>query len=235
MLNCNRIITVPSTQQPQGFNMLTDFDKDLAGIDLTADNAMELILAAANTRSDGLSNKVTELLGKVSTGKIAGSESAAELENLRLFKQSADQKILEEGQQYEEAKQSLIKTHGEELEKANGRGDSFETQLKTLLINDGLSAALDGVNINKDLKAGAVAMLQAGATIIDGKAMIGDKSLSDAVKEWADTDAGKSYCLAQNNSGGDAQGGDGRGQSSSNKDWSKMSVKERAAYLETKR
>ena len=74
--------------------------------------------------------------------------------------------------------------------------DSANAQLKTLLIDNGLSAALDGVNINKDLKAGAVAMLQAGATITEGKAMIGDKSLSDAVNEWSQTDAGKAFCLA---------------------------------------
>lgn len=167
-------------------------------------------LKAINGLADGLINKKEELEGKLRIGKEAGTESAAELENLRLFKQGADRKILEEGQQYEEAKQGLIKTHGEELAKATGRGDTFETQLKTLLINDGLSVALDGVNINKDLKAGAVAMLQAGAVITEGKAMIGDKSLSDAVKEWAETDAGKAFCLASNNSGGDALGGDNK-------------------------
>lgn len=200
MLQCHRFITALSAQQPKGFNMLDGLDK----IDLTADDAMEQIHALAG----GLAGKNAQLLEKLSAGKEAGSQSAAELENLRQFKQSADQKILEEGQQYEEAKQGLIKTHGEELAKANGRGDTFETQLKTLLIDNGLSAALDGVNINKNLKAGAVAMLQAGAIITDGKAMIGDKSLSDAVKEWAETDTGKAFCNAQNNSGGDGLGGD---------------------------
>ena len=179
--------------------MLDGLDK----IDLTADDAMEQINALAT----GLAGKNAQLLEKLSAGKLSGNESAAELENLRLFKQNADQKILEEGQQYEEAKQGLIKTHGEDLLKANGRGDKAEAQLKTLLIDNGLSAALDGVNINKNLKAGAVAMLQSGAVITDGKAMIGDKSLSDAVTEWASTDAGKAFCLAENNSGGDGLGG----------------------------
>jgi len=213
--------------------MLTDFDKDLAGIDLSADNALELILAAANTRSDGLSNKNTELLGKLSSNQTETNGTAAELEALRGFKSSADVKSAEDAESYQAAKLLTQTGHDEAMDKEKSRGDTFETQLKTLLINDGLSAALDGVNINKDLKAGAIAMLQAGATIIDGKAMINDKSLSDAVIEWANTDAGKAFCLAENNSGGDANGGGG-GQSSSNKDWSKMSVKERTAYLETK-
>ena len=42
--------------------------------------------------------------------------------------------------------------------------------------------------------------------------MIGDKSLSDAVNEWAASDTGKAYCLAPNNSGGDGLGGGGGGQ-----------------------
>lgn len=162
---------------------------------------------AINGLGAGLVQKNAELLEKLGQQKEQGGQSAAELENLRLFKQNADQKILEEGQQYEEAKQNLIAAHSEELAKANEINASSQAQLRTLLIDSGLSAALDGVNINKDLKAGAVAMLQSGATITEGKAMIGDKSLSDAVKEWSETDAGKAFCMAPNNSGGNANGG----------------------------
>ena len=186
--------------------------------------------AQINVLAQGLADKNTDLLGKLSAGKEQGSESAAELENLRLFKQSADQKLLEEGQQYEEAKQGLIKTHGEELLKANGLAGTYEAQLKTLLIDNGLSAALDAVDINKSLKAGAVAMLQAGAIITDGKAMIGDKSLSDAVKEWAETDAGKAFCLAPNNSGGGAEGGN---TPAGGKKFSDMTLTEKTLLLNT--
>tara|TARA_R110002012_G_scaffold155375_1_gene316224 strand:- start:55 stop:660 length:606 start_codon:yes stop_codon:yes gene_type:complete len=175
----------------------------LEGIDLTAPDALDKINALAK----GLSDKNADLLGKISSGKEQSTASAAELENLRLFKQGADQKILEEGQQYEQAKASLLESHAAEMLKANERGKSAEAQLKTLLIDNGLSAALDGVNINKNLKAGAVAMLQANAVITDGQAMIGDKSLSDAVSEWAATETGKAFCLAENNSGGNGNGG----------------------------
>lgn len=213
--------------------MLTDFDKDLAGIDLSAEGASQLILDAVNKRSDGLSNKNAELLEKLSSNRTDTNGTAAELEALRGFKSSADVKSAEDAESYQAAKLLTQTGHDEAMSKEKNRGDSFETQLKTLLINDGLSAALDGVNINKDLKAGAVAMLQAGATITDGKAMIGDKSLSEAVNDWAKSDAGKAFCLAPDNTGGDGNGG-GSGQSGSDKDWSKMSVKERTAYLASK-
>jgi hypothetical protein len=47
---------------------------------------------------------------------------------------------------------------------------------------------------------------------IDGetrKAMMGDKSLSDAIKEWAASDEGKYFIAAPNNNGGGASGGGG--------------------------
>lgn len=179
--------------------MLDGLDK----IDLTADNAMEQINALAS----GLSGKNAQLLEKLSNNKELSNASAAELEALKVFKSNADVKIAEDAQSYQDAKALTQSSHDEALLKVQQQADSANTQLKTLLIDNGLSAALDGVNINKDLKAGAVAMLQSGAIITDGKAMIGDKSLSDAVKEWANTDAGKAFCLAENNSGGNANGG----------------------------
>ena len=177
-------------------------------------------IAAINGLSKGLSDKNADLLGKLTAGKEAGTSSAAELEALQLFKQNADVKLAEEAQSYADAKALTATAHTEALAKLQGSADSATAQLKVLLIDNGLSAALDGVNISKGLKAGAVAMLQAGVSIVDGKAMIGDKSLSDHVTEWSQTEQGKAFCLAPNNSGGDAQGGSGGGQSKPFKQWS---------------
>jgi hypothetical protein len=101
--------------------------------------------------------------------------------------------------------------------------------LTKLLIDGGLSDALDGVNINPLFKVGAVAMLRSTAVLTDGQAMIGDKSLSDAVTEWANSDAGKAYCLAAQNSNGDGNGGGGSGR----KSFSEMSLTERTVLANT--
>lgn len=188
----------------------------LESIDLSSPDALEQIHALAK----GLSDKKVQLEGKLFADKEKGSASAAELEALQLFKQNADVKIAEDAQSYADAKALTATAHTEALAKLQGSADSATAQLKVLLIDNGLSAALDGVNISKDLKAGAVAMLQAGVGIVDGKAMIGDKSLSDHVTEWSQTEQGKAFCLAPNNSGGDAQGGSGGGQSKPFKQWS---------------
>ena len=55
-------------------------------------------------------------------------------------------------------------------------------------------------------------MLHGQCAITDGKAMIGDKSLSEAVKEWSETDTGKAYTLAANNNGTGSNGGDNSGE-----------------------
>ena len=49
--------------------------------------------------------------------------------------------------------------------------------------------------------------LSAAATVTDGQAMIGEKSLSEYMKEWGDTPQGKASRIAASNSGGDAIGG----------------------------
>ena len=179
--------------------MLDGLDK----IDLTADDAMDQINALAG----GLVNKNSQLLEKLAGSKDTNSASAAELEALKLFKQNADVKMAEDEKSYNDAKALTQEAHEEALAKIQSDADNANAQLKTLLIDNGLSAALDGVDINKNLKAGAVAMLQSSATIVDGKAMIGDESLSDAVKNWAASDTGKAFCNAPLNQGGD--GGNG--------------------------
>ena len=210
MLNCTRIITALSAQQPKGFNMLNGVDK-IEG--LTEDQQKQI-----NALAQGLTEKNTELLGKINTGKDLSNASAAELEALKLFKQGADIKLAEEGKSYQDAKQLLIDNHNAELEKLKGTNSSNEALITKLLIDDGLNKALDGVKINPALKAGAEAMLRATAKITDGKAMIGDESLSEGVTKWAQSDAGKAFCLAPDNSGGDGNGGGGGSQEKSFKE-----------------
>ena len=176
-------------------------------------------IEAINGLGKGLVDKNADLLSKLTAGKEQGSASAAELEALQLFKQNADVKIAEDAQSYADAKALTATAHTEALAKLQGNADSATAQLKVLLIDNGLSAALDGVNINKDLKAGAIAILHAAAVITEGKAMIGDKSLSDHVTEWSQSDQGKAFCNAPNNSGGNANGGANQGQAKPFKDW----------------
>ena len=164
---------------------------------------------AINGLAQGVLDKNTELLAKQAQLKTSNHDSLSELEKLQQFKQNADIKSAEDAENWKETKELMQTQHNEELEKQKNEKGVMSTQLEKLLITDGLSKALDGVNINPSLKAGAEAVLRQGITITDGKAVAGDKSLSEHVTEWSKTDEGKSFCLAKQNTGGDATGGDG--------------------------
>jgi len=176
----------------------------IENIDLTAPDAMDKI----NALAEGLANKNQELLAKVSSKGDNSAATSAELEALRGYKTQAEIQKAKDDEKWQEALELEKKSFETQIGEFKEKNSAYEQQITKLLIDDGLNKALDGVNINPSLKAGAEAMLRSTATISDGKAMIGDKSLSDAVNEWSQTDAGKAFCLAANNSGGNANGGD---------------------------
>ena len=178
----------------------------LKGIDAIEGLTPEQI-TAINGLTTGLLDKNKQLLDKATGVKKDLSARDSEVEALRLFKETADIKAAEDAQNWEEVKRLTEETHKTELEKIMGESSNDKALIQTLLIDNGLSQALDGIDINPALKEGAIAMLKGQCSISDGKAMIGDKTLSEAVKEWSDTDTGKAFSLAPNNSGGDSGGG----------------------------
>jgi len=70
--------------------------------------------------------------------------------------------------------------------------------------------------------------LSAQAKIVDGQAMIGEKSLSEFMKEWAESPQGKASRVAASNQGGNGSGGAGRAAPKQMKD---MNDSERLALL----
>ena len=176
-------------------------------IDLTSPDALEKINALAK----GLSDKNAELLGKVTDKDSLSAAEVAKLKALEDFKANSEITAAKEAENWAEATRLQTEQHQKEIEDMGLVGKSDKELITKLLIDGGLSKALDGVKINPALKVGAEALLRSTAIITDGKAMIGDKSLSEAVTDWAASDAGKSYCLAPNNSGGEGSGGSGGG------------------------
>lgn len=215
--------------------MLKGFEDDLSGLELSDDVKSQLI-EAANKRASGLVSKNEELLSKLSKNKDVVGDKDAELEKLRQLASNIEQEREEAKGNYSKALELKEQQYTKEMEKLTSQLSEKESALTNLLIDDGLSKALDGVNINPTLKAGAEAMLRTQAKLTDGKAVIGDKSLSDAVKEWAESDTGKAFCLAPENSGGNASGGSNNASTNyQGKKFSEMSIKEKAAYLASKK
>jgi hypothetical protein len=68
------------------------------------------------------------------------------------------------------------------------------------------SLAAAGVTNPAHAKA-AAALLRGGATVKDRQALLGEKPLADAVKEWAVGEEGRHFVAAPVNTGGGAPGG----------------------------
>ena len=124
----------------------------------------------------------------------------------------------------------LEKTAGDATkakEKAEKALEAEQGFTQKLLIQDGLKSALIANGVKDETFIDALtAKFAGGATVtVEGdtrKAMIGDKPLADAIKEFAASDAGKKFVAAPANSGGGASGG---GKSDAN-----VSTMTRAAY-----
>lgn len=106
--------------------------------------------------------------------------------------------------------EKTLKTETEKMQKQLGEKDGA---LRKLLVDEGLTAAA--------VKAGvaphyldAVKALHSGKTTIEAKdgayvALLDGKPIAEALTTWAQSDQGKHFVAAPNNSGGGAQGGNG--------------------------
>jgi hypothetical protein len=154
--------------------------------------------------NESLAAKNRELLTEVKTfkAKAKGAEiDPAEYEQLKA--------------ELEEARGNLSKVDKlskSEIEKLNNAVKTKDAALQNFMIDGGLSDALAKAGVNNPAFLDAAKALLRGKAAIkaDGEsyqAVIGDKPLFDAVKEWASSDTGKHFVGAPANSGGGSQGG----------------------------
>lgn len=229
--------------------MLNGFEESIKGMELS-DDVRATLIKNANDLSTGLSDKNAELLNKnkslsdmsVSEKELAlsGQEKLTALEK---FKTDSELKDAETASNYDAAKiltaeahQTALNTITEAsaklLEDANTKSSGFESQLKTIMVDQAITAELVKLDVSKDLMETWQDSISIKTTLTDGKAMVGDESLSDYMKKWADSPAGKASRLAPNNNGGGANGGDNKStNNSSNK---VKTSSERAAAINDK-
>jgi hypothetical protein len=193
--------------------MLKGFDEDIAGLELP-DEVKSQLLEAANKRASGLIGKNEELLGKLNATKSKVQEGQSAAERLAAMEALQQQKELEAQQNYEAALNLTKEKAEKELAELRDRVNQFETKERNTLIGKGISDALTEARVNPLHMEYVSTYFGQKAQLVDGKVMIGDQSLSDAVAEWSETDSGKAVRLAPDNNGGGANGGTIRGPGS---------------------
>ena len=186
--------------------MLKGFEEDFAGLDLPDDIKNKLI-DAANSRASGLVSKNDELLSKLSSTKQSANESQSAIQKLAAMEALQAQKELENKQNYDEALQLSNDKYTTQLNELTEKVGSYEKKERDTLIGLGISDALTEARVNPLYADLVNTNFKQQAQLIDGKVMVGDKSLSEAVQEWAETDQGKAVRLAPENSGGNSSGG----------------------------
>ncbi|MFA5424623.1 MAG: hypothetical protein WC374_12285 [Phycisphaerae bacterium] len=162
-----------------------------------------LIEAAVAEATEGLKNKNGELLAKLKKAQKDSTIDPAEFSALQENLSATEAKLAEALKM-----QKQLQTEADKSKKAYESETKF---VSTLLIDNGLTEAIIKAGVKPEMAKAVKAMLAGQVTLkVEGDkrtAMIGDKSLSDAVGEWAKSDEGKHFVTAPDNSGGGANGG----------------------------
>lgn len=190
-----------------------------------------MIDEAVASATEGLKNHNKQLLADLKRNERNGkSVDPAEVERL--------ESALEKAQTDNATLQKQYKDLTKNFELTTNALDSESKYTRQLLIQNGLTAELSkaGVTNPTHLKAVQAMLKENVQIVVEGDARIakiGDKALSDFVKEWAAGDEGKHFVQAPANSGGGATGGNGGGAASI-KGKVDGSPVERAAYFAAK-
>lgn len=195
--------------------MLKGFDQDIAGLEIP-DEVKQQLIEAANKRASGLTAKNEELLGKLTSTKQQAGENQSAAEKLAAMEALQEQKQLEAKQNYQQALDMTTKKSQTQIEELAKKVQGYEEKEKEQVINSEISNQLTELRINPLYQKMATSLFKSQTQLIDGKAMVGEKSLSEAIIEWSDTDEGKASRLAPDNTGGNANGGTQKSGSGNN-------------------
>ena len=171
----------------------TDLDDKIAA-------AVEAALAKANSDIEKLKAKNQELLTEKRAAKAAADEAAERAEEAQELAARAanDTTALEK---------TLAAKYQKQLDAATAKATAADATLQKLLVDNGITQALQQANVAPSLAKAAAALLRSEASIdiTDGAAMINGVALSDYVANWAKTD-GKDFVAAPVNGGGGSLG-----------------------------
>lgn len=173
-----------------------------ADIDAAIDKANEKHEAEVG----GLKTKVNELIAETKKLKRGADIKPEDLQAAEDRAEKAEQALADANKQ--------VKTLAADRDKAVKALETEQGFTKGLLIENGLKTALieNGVKDEDFIKTLADSFSKGASIAVEGdqrKAMLGDKPLADAIKEWAGSDAGKKFVAAPGNGGGGAPGGAG--------------------------
>lgn len=177
-------------------------------VDLNEAEIKKAIEDAVQEATSGLVAKNKELLAKLKTAQRDSQIDPSEHAALQSELDATQAKLADATKALKAAN-----TEAEKVKKA------YENEAKltyNLLVENGLTDALTKSGVTNPVHLRAAKAMLAGQVqlIAEGEnriAKVGDKALVDFVGEWAKGDEGKYFVAAQQNGGGGAPGGNGKG------------------------
>ena len=163
-------------------------------------------MEAINGLAGGLISKKTELEEKLSKTKTVASENQSAVEKLAALEALQQQKELEDKQNYEQALTLTTDKYTKQINDLTEMVGSFQQKERNTTISTSLTEALTEARVNPLHSEYVTSYFKQQAQLIDGQVVIGDKPLSDAIKDWSETDQGKAVRLAPDNARGDSLG-----------------------------
>ena len=163
-------------------------------------------MEAINGLAGGLINKKTELEEKLSKTKTMASENQSAVEKLAALEALQEQKELEDKQNYKQALTLTTDKYTKQINDLTEMVGSFQQKERNTTISTSLTEALTEARVNPLHSEYVTSYFKQQAQLIDGQVVIGDKTLSDAIRDWSETDQGKAVRLAPDNARGDSLG-----------------------------
>ncbi len=163
-------------------------------------------IEAINNIAGGLISKKSELEEKLARTKSVANENQSAVEKLAALEALQEQKELEAKQNYEEALKLHNEKYTKQINDLSEKIGTFETKERNTLISNSLSEELTKARVNPLHSEYVTSYFKQQAQLIDGQVVIGDKSLSEAIEQWSETDQGKAVRLAPVNDNGNSNG-----------------------------
>ena len=196
----------------------------MSKIDMSALEVQEAIKEAVKEATEGLANKNQELLNELKPLKAKKDVDLDEFKRLQDVEHDLDTKRAEAKGDFEKLKEKLEAKHKKAIESLTGDLDSEKAVTHRLLVDNGLNDALVKANVAPHFIPAVKAMMKGDVDIesngTERSAVVKGIKLSDHITEWAQTDEGKHYIKAPDNSGGGAQNTNSGGKSEVNP-WAK--------------
>ncbi len=175
--------------------------------------------------NEALAKKNKELLGELKTARKSQGESEIGSDKFYALQDKFDD-LTEQNKKLSHD----LKGKDKDITKLTESNTGLTTNLQSVLIDGGLNDSLIKAGVKPEFMDATKALLKGQVSLVENKAMVGDKSLSDYVTDWGAND-GKHFITAPENSGGGANGGDKQGGDKHTQKRGEMSHSEKGAFI----